>query len=212
MTKKSVQKCKYSGVPLSRTRAITTFPLSQTFCLVPSAFTVYFLIKCPAMSNFAISNKFCGPLEALTVVILNFPEKVARHVETNPEFLYWCILIPFQLNFRMLLHESNLEKKGFFKTFFFNSCLETVMMSKRKLTVETLNEKCRTLKDIEKGLSNNDASLKYGVLPNAISTWMKNKEKYLKALENNCSSKKQKLRESNFENLTICVPMVFVKT
>ena len=73
------------------------------------------------------------------------------------------------------------------------------MMSKRKLTVKTLIEKCRTLKDIEKGLSNKDASPKYGVPPNSISTWIKNKEKYLKALENNCSSKKQKLRESNFE-------------
>ena len=76
-----------------------------------------------------------------------------------------------------------LEKKLFFKTFFLKI------------------EKFRTLKDIEKGLSNKDASLKYGVPPNSISTWIKNKEKYLKALENNCSSKKQKLRESNFEKL-----------
>ena len=75
------------------------------------------------------------------------------------------------------------------------------MMSKRKFTVKTLNEKFRALKDIEKGLSNKDASLKYGVSPNTISTWIKNKEKYLKALENNCSSKRQKLRESNFEKL-----------
>ena len=75
------------------------------------------------------------------------------------------------------------------------------MISKRKLTVKTLNEKCRALKDIEKGVPNKDASLKYGVPPNTISTWIKNKEKYLKALENNCSSKKQKLRESNFEKL-----------
>ena len=57
------------------------------------------------------------------------------------------------------------------------------------------------VKDIEKGLSNKDASRKYGVPPNIISTWIKNKEKYLKAWENNCSSKKQKLRESNFEKL-----------
>ena len=83
------------------------------------------------------------------------------------------------------------------------------MTSKRKLTVKMLNEKCRALKDIEKGLSNKDVSLKYGVPPNTVSTWIKNKEKYLKALENNCSSKRQKLRESNFEKL---VPMVFVKT
>ena len=75
------------------------------------------------------------------------------------------------------------------------------MMSKRKLTVKTLNEKCRALKDNEKGLSNKDASPKYGVRPNTISTWIKNKEKYLKALENNCSSKNQKLRESSFEKL-----------
>ena len=75
------------------------------------------------------------------------------------------------------------------------------MMSKRKLTVKTLNEKCRALKDIEKGLSNKDAALKYGVPANTISTWIKNKEKYLKVLENNCSSKKQKLSESNFEKL-----------
>ena len=95
--------CKqYSGVPLSRTRAVSNFPLSRTFCLVPSAFAVYFLINCPAISNFAISNKLFGPLEVLTVVISNFSEKAARHVETNPEFLCWCIRIPFQLNFRML--------------------------------------------------------------------------------------------------------------
>ena len=75
------------------------------------------------------------------------------------------------------------------------------MMSKRKLSVKTLNEKCRALKDIKKGLSKKDASLKYGVPPNTISTWIKNEEKFLKALDNNCSSKKQKLRESNFEKL-----------
>ena len=74
-----------------------------------------------------------------------------------------------------------------------------MMSRKKQLDVKTLNEKCRTLKDIEKSLSNKDASLKYGVLPNTISTWIKNEEKYLKTLENSCSSKKQKLRESNFE-------------
>ena len=65
---------------------------------------------------------------------------------------------------------------------------------KRKLSVKALNEKCKALKDIEKGLSNKDASKKYGVPPNTILTWIKNKEKYFKALEDNCSSKKWKLR------------------
>ena len=61
---------------------------------------------------------------------------------------------------------------------------------KRKLSVKALNEKCKALKDIEKDLSNKDASKKYGVPPNTILTWIKNKEKYFKALEDNCSSKK----------------------
>ena len=60
-------------------------------------------------------------------------------------------------------------------------------MLKRKLSVKALNEKCKALKDIEKGLSNKDASKKYGVPPNTISTWIKNKEKYFKVLEDNCS-------------------------
>ena len=64
-------------------------------------------------------------------------------------------------------------------------------MLKRKLSVKTLNGKCKALKNIEKGLSNKDASKKYGVLPNKIATWIKNKEKYFKALEDNCSSKKR---------------------
>ena len=74
-------------------------------------------------------------------------------------------------------------------------------MLKRKLSVKRLNEKCEALKDIEKDLSNKLASKKHGVPPNAISTWIKNKEKYLKALEDNCSNKKQKLRECDFEKL-----------
>ena len=74
-------------------------------------------------------------------------------------------------------------------------------MLKRKLSVKTLNKKFNALKDIEKGISNENASKKYGVPPNSISTWIKNKEKYFEVLEDNCSSKKQKLRESDFEKL-----------
>ena len=51
-------------------------------------------------------------------------------------------------------------------------------MLKRKLLVKTLNEKCKAFKDIEKGVYvyNKDVSKKYGVPPNTISTWIKNKE------------------------------------
>ena len=72
-------------------------------------------------------------------------------------------------------------------------------MLKRKLSVKTLNKKFNALKDIEKGISNKNASKKYGVPPNSMSTWIKNK--YFEVLEDNCFSKKQKLRESDFEKL-----------
>ena len=68
------------------------------------------------------------------------------------------------------------------------------MMSKRKLTVKTLNGKCRALKDIEKGLSNKNASLKYGVPPNTISAWIKNKEKYFKGFGKQLLEQKAKVK------------------
>ena len=70
-------------------------------------------------------------------------------------------------------------------------------MSKTKLTVKTLVEKCNEHRDIEKGFSNKEVAAKYGVPTNTISTWVKNKEKYMKALES--GSSKRKLRESDFE-------------
>ena len=72
---------------------------------------------------------------------------------------------------------------------------------KIKLSVKTLNKKRKALKDIEKDLSNKDAFKNYGVSPDTISTWIKNKENYFKALEDNCSSKKRRFRESDFEKV-----------
>ena len=83
-------------------------------------------------------------------------------------------------------------------------------MLKRKLSVKILNEKYKTNKDIKKGLSNKDASKNYGVQPNTVSTWINNKDffikikikiKYFKDLEDNCSIRKRKLRESDFQKL-----------
>ena len=74
-------------------------------------------------------------------------------------------------------------------------------MLKRKLSLKTLNEKCKALKDIEKGLSNKDAAKKCGVPPNTILIWIKNKENYFKAVEDNCSSKKRRFRESDFQKV-----------
>ena len=38
-------------------------------------------------------------------------------------------------------------------------------------------------KKIKKGLSNKDSSFKYGLSKNTISTWVRNKEKYLQDLK-----------------------------
>ena len=39
------------------------------------------------------------------------------------------------------------------------------------------------IRDIEKGLSNKEVATKYGIPTNTISTWVQNKEKYVKAVQ-----------------------------
>ena len=56
--------------------------------------------------------------------------------------------------------------------------------------MKTLIDKCNALRDIEKGISNEDVAVKYGVPQNTISTWVKNKEKYFRALESSSRKKK----------------------
>ena len=50
---------------------------------------------------------------------------------------------------------------------------------KRKPTNKTVVEKCKALKDPEKGMSNKCVAEKYGVSRNTVSTWVKNNEKFL---------------------------------
>ena len=51
---------------------------------------------------------------------------------------------------------------------------------KRKLK---LIQKCQIIGQIEKGMTNKEASEKFGVPKNTISTWMKNKDKLFEGLE-----------------------------
>ena len=50
---------------------------------------------------------------------------------------------------------------------------------KRKPTNKTVVEKCKALKDPEKGMSNKCVAEKYGVSRNTVSTWVKNNEHFL---------------------------------
>ena len=48
-------------------------------------------------------------------------------------------------------------------------------------------------------MSNKDVAAKFGLPNNTLSTWAKNKEKFLDSLEKGCNIKWQKLRTGNFE-------------
>ena len=89
------------------------------------------------------------------------------------------------------------EQCLYFFTAFFR-CFN--MAVKRKLAVKTLTEKCQALTDLENGISNKNVAENYGVLKNTVSTWLKNKEKLLTALEKS-SNKRKKVRENNYPDI-----------
>ena len=74
-----------------------------------------------------------------------------------------------------------------------------LVAGKRKYIHKTLREKCQALQDLEKGRSNKDVAAKYGVPKNTLSTWVKNKEKLVNALEKGTNVKRQKLKTGNHE-------------
>ena len=61
---------------------------------------------------------------------------------------------------------------------------------KRKLTNKSLKEKCEIVSYMENGMTNKEASEKFGVPKNTISTWMKKKEKLFSALQETSLSTK----------------------
>ena len=64
---------------------------------------------------------------------------------------------------------------------------------KTKLNNTKLVEKCQIIRHIEKGMTNKEASEKFGVPKSTISTWIKNKSKLLKNLEQSTSASKKML-------------------
>ena len=71
---------------------------------------------------------------------------------------------------------------------------------KRKLKNTKLIQKCQIIRQIEKGMTNKEASEKFGVPKNAISTWMKNKDKLFEDLEQSSSDAK-KMRGCDYEKV-----------
>ena len=61
---------------------------------------------------------------------------------------------------------------------------------KRELTNKSLKEKCEIVSHMENGMTYKEASAKFGVPKNTISTWMKKKEKLFAALQETSLSTK----------------------
>ena len=71
---------------------------------------------------------------------------------------------------------------------------------KRKLKNTKLIRKCQIIRQIEKGITNKEASEKFGIPKNTISTWMKNKDKLFEGLEQSSSDAK-KMRRCDYEQV-----------
>ena len=71
---------------------------------------------------------------------------------------------------------------------------------KRKLKNTKLIQKCQIIRQIEKGMTNKEASEKFGVPKNTISTWMKNKNKLFEGLEQSSSDAK-KMRGCDYQQV-----------
>ena len=71
---------------------------------------------------------------------------------------------------------------------------------KRKLKNTKLIQKCQIIRQIEKGMTSKEASEKFGVPKNTISTWMKNKNKLFEGLEQSSSDAK-KMRGCDYEQV-----------
>ena len=71
---------------------------------------------------------------------------------------------------------------------------------KRKLKNTKLIQKCQIIRQIEKGITNKEASEKFGIPKNTISTWMKNKDKLFEGLEQSSSDAK-KMRRCDYEQV-----------
>ena len=83
-----------------------------------------------------------------------------------------------------------------------------MLVAKRKHAHKTLNEKCQALKDLES--SSLSLAAKYGIQRNTLSTWIKNKQKILSALEQGSNPKTSKTssRKSR-ESRQSCFNLVF---
>ena len=73
---------------------------------------------------------------------------------------------------------------------------------KRKSNCKSIVEKYKILKEVEQGTSCGAVIRKYGIAKQTLSNWIKEKSKIFAAVEaNNSSAKRQRLRQSSYDNV-----------
>ena len=82
---------------------------------------------------------------------------------------------------------------------------------KRKISSKTLKEKYEAIKKLKSGCANKNVAADYDVSPSTLSTWLKSKDKIVKAFEGGTSSKTQKLKPCGNENLEWALYTWFVQ-
>ena len=96
-------------------------------------------------------------------------------------------------------------------TIHFVSRFVTMLSSKkRKISLKTLKEKYEAIKKLESGCANKNVAADY-VSPSTLSTWLKSKDKIVKAFEGGSSSKTHKLKPYGNENLERALYTWFVQ-
>ena len=124
-----------------------------------------------------------------------------------------CITLKFENTSKHLKCEEETPITTVVLLCYLCSCAETMSCTnKRKLFAKTLSVKYEALKKIERGVPKKVVAAEYNVPRNTISTWLKNKEKIVKAFEGGNNRSSQKLKSSNYDNLDQAVYMWFVKT
>ena len=162
-----------------------------TFSVPWAVFSHYLELfpKFPKFFNFSYQISIFSTPAGIIAAILQAKMSKDSQIELSCSFFFsFFFLIEY---FDSIFWSLGYSIKVLFKYHF----TENYRIFERK-TNKTVVEKCKALKDLEKGMSNKRVAGKYNVLRNAVSTWLKNKGKLLTSLgKKRANSKWQKLHK-----------------
>ena len=84
-------------------------------------------------------------------------------------------------------------------------------MPKRKHTEINLEQKYKALLELDKGKSNKDVALSFGIPPNTLSNWKKSKERIFEAYRNG-KAKTKRVKSDTYEKVNSAVLQWFKRT